>query len=81
MSVYERRWNYVEGSVSCYTDDVREVLAAIERGGVTHVSDGYADYEDVLERPARIGGTMITRRTSRTLTAEEFVAEQRDQST
>lgn len=76
MSIYERRWNYLSGNVSVYTDDVREVLDAIATKGVTHVSDGYADYKDVPDGPGRIGGTLITRRTDRTLTADEFVAEQ-----
>jgi len=66
---YEKRFNVSIGHVSHYTDDANEVLALIAEGKVGHVDIGYADinyHDHAIE---------YIRRTARSLTADEFVAE------
>jgi hypothetical protein len=73
---YDLRWNYFEpvgsrgGGLSRYTDDVQQVLDAIARGGVAFIADGYADYEDTDDGTDR---WMVTRRTVRSYTPDQFV--------
>jgi hypothetical protein len=67
---YDRRWNLHYDGHSIYTDDTADVLDRIARGKVKFVAEGHADYEYLDD-----GRTMITRRTKRWLTPEEFVEE------
>lgn len=75
MSDYDKRFNLCMGLVSSYHDTAAEVLGHVRRfggnGEVRFITEGYADHEDVPDTSTQIGGTIVTRRTLRTLTLDE----------